>query len=223
MSAKSSSTLRVPKPRLRSPQQAPSHHSVTSHPTDHDRHRTVPLALSPLHLLLPLPAVTAVVEAQDWTGQHQKAYRLPLLALLPFYCLEQVKYALVHHVRSFGDAHAVQRSQDAAAAGVRLRECLSTLYVRPDARVPAPSAVCWRTCAFVVGRNTFQAEGVADFEGALLVGSLVWLELTQGNLMAILKALAGGKGRLVVRFWPSPSTASERRKREREKRKRRQS
>lgn len=59
----------------------------------------------------------------------------------------------------------------------------------------------------MMDRRTYDSQGPMAFIIAHHHGAEVWVELTAANFFAILKALADGKGRLVVRFWGSFPTA----------------
>lgn len=150
------------------------------------------------------PPIRAPLEVQDWTSRKIQIINLGGLQLLPFYTIEQMKFAVIHHIRAFGDPRLVRKSHDAAGT-LTLQKCIAQPFPKHHFRRGGPC--CWRSCAYVVERTVF--DGFAATEPFILIlrhGSEVWVEVAAANMVMILKALFDGHGRLVVRFyWSLPT------------------
>ncbi|KAK4542527.1 hypothetical protein LTR36_006780 [Oleoguttula mirabilis] len=161
-----------------------------------------------MRLLLPLPPIRAALEIQEWTHKRTISYSLGGLELLPLYTLEQTKFATLHHIQGFGDKQLVQRSRDAAGK-LTLQRCLATPHGPKGTGHlwhlwrSNKTAVSCRSHAYVVDRDFFDGYPIVKrtFGNALHHKGNAWVEVTAANVFAILRALADGHGKLVIRFW----------------------
>ena len=142
-------------------------------------------------MLIPSPPFNAPLEIHDVRQIYPKVICLKDLTLLPFYNIEQTLAAILLHVRICGQKKLVRWSR---ASSLPLDVCLIYGAGHFVTNGFSERSIAW------VGTIDGKTE-IQQFEHPLLFAGDIWVELNDANLALILRALAGGKGKLVVRFW----------------------
>lgn len=154
-----------------------------------DRHQhpapLATLALPPLRLLLPLPAFPAALDLHDTRSSPFAARRAVRgLVLAPWDCLGAVEGKVLQYCWGMGSLEGKGKG--------KWRE-------RGEERSWTLGFVGVGEAAWWLLRHGQHGEGEMLREGRM---GEVWVRLTEGNVLAVLQALAQGQGRLVLRvFW----------------------
>lgn len=170
-------------------------HRRSARPCPYDNVTQV-LPLAALRILVPSPSIHARMQLQDHRFSRTSTVDLGGLILLPFHSLAQTQAAIVRHIRRTTNHRYLSVGRDRRrVSACSLRTCLATPAIKEVKGVKR-----WEvTIAWVAAADS--CSGVSQFRKPLGFEREIWVELDEANQLPVLRALADGKGRLVVRLW----------------------